>query len=162
MCNSELESVPHLFFLCGYSRKIWEAWLCRWGIAWCFPAEPVSFLLSWSYAIPNNGSNLIWRMGFFPIIWTIWLKRNELVFNDGVCRIHELIDSSFIRTGFWGKAKWPEIDKGVVDFLLNIECIRVLKNRFLEGIRSCGPVRHLGASSLTLTVLYKANQDQRA
>ncbi|XVF82174.1 hypothetical protein PTKIN_Ptkin16aG0024000 [Pterospermum kingtungense] len=123
--NSEEESVTHLFFLCDLLRQVWEAWLERWNVSLCAPSNPILFLLSWNLAVHDRGNNQIWKMGFFSIIWTIWLKRNEIVFNAGSVRVAELIESSVVRTTIWGKAKWPDLDGGVVDFLQNIDCIRL-------------------------------------
>ncbi|XVF83970.1 hypothetical protein PTKIN_Ptkin16aG0537100 [Pterospermum kingtungense] len=132
-CWSECETVLHLFFHCNVSRKVWEAWLFRWRISWCFPSDPVTFMLSWNFATLHCDSSLIWRMGFFAIIWTLWLHRNEILFNAGSLRVDEIIDLSILRPALWSEAKWPNMSVGVSEIIRNPELAVVYqRNRSIQ------------------------------
>ncbi|XVF62977.1 hypothetical protein PTKIN_Ptkin09bG0051900 [Pterospermum kingtungense] len=132
-CWSDCEIVLHLFFHCNVSRKVWEAWLFRWRISWCFPSDPVTFMLSWNSATLHCDSSLIWRMGFFAIIWTLWLHRNEILFNASSLRVDEIIDLSILRTALWSEVKWPSMSVGISEFIRNPELAVVYqRNRSIQ------------------------------
>ena len=54
-------------------------------------------------------------MAFYAIIWSIWLLRNDMVFNGKVLDLRQLINTIKLRIAFWFKAKWPECEDSLMD-----------------------------------------------
>ena len=91
-CNAERESVSHLFFSCFISWKIWMYVCSLWELNWVMHKEPMVALLAWQHALPNKCCKVVWKMVFFAIIWSIWLLRNDLVFNGKAFNFQQTID----------------------------------------------------------------------
>ncbi|WRX11383.1 Ribonuclease H domain - like 9 [Theobroma cacao] len=48
VCNNDVESVNHLFFICRAIWDVWCMWLADWGIISCFPGHAPAFFLAWN------------------------------------------------------------------------------------------------------------------
>ncbi|XVF41900.1 hypothetical protein PTKIN_Ptkin01aG0317600 [Pterospermum kingtungense] len=82
LCGAEIESVCHLFFSCMVVWKIWSQWCVSWNLQWAFHPDPWSFFQQWIGLLPTNYCDKIWVMSFGVIVWSIWLVRNDVVFNN--------------------------------------------------------------------------------
>ena len=91
-CKVETESVVHLFFSCRFFWSIWMLYGSSWDLSWVFHTEPVAFFLAWQEALPVNYGNKLWKMAFFAIIWSIWLTRNDMVFNGKVLDLRQILN----------------------------------------------------------------------
>ncbi|KAL4351502.1 hypothetical protein GQ457_06G004970 [Hibiscus cannabinus] len=47
-------------------------------------------------------------MGLFGILWTIWLCRNESMFNKKDFNEKQISDLTVLRIGCWSRSKWPQ------------------------------------------------------
>ncbi|XVF54250.1 hypothetical protein PTKIN_Ptkin05aG0165200 [Pterospermum kingtungense] len=115
LCNAEEESVEHLFFHCSISWKLWMYWSSCWGIYMCVPKDPFLFFLAWLDLLPAGMCKKIWNMLFYVYIWTIWVVRNDVVFNGGLCVLDRIVDSATLKVAFWSKANWPCIPQGLME-----------------------------------------------
>ncbi|XVE71462.1 hypothetical protein DITRI_Ditri10aG0152600 [Diplodiscus trichospermus] len=52
---------------------------------------------------------------FFATVCSIWLRKNEVIFNNKVFSVENLVDIVKLRAAFWAKAKWPTIPAGVLE-----------------------------------------------
>ncbi|XVF04129.1 hypothetical protein REPUB_Repub05bG0055500 [Reevesia pubescens] len=68
-----------------------------------------------SLALPAGQSTEVWRMVFLAIIWSIWLCRNDMIFNGKFLDTHQLLDLTKYRLATWFKAKWPAAAFSFVD-----------------------------------------------
>ncbi|EOY07457.1 Uncharacterized protein TCM_021888 [Theobroma cacao] len=46
-------------------------------------------------------------MSFFTIIWSIWLYRNEMIFDGKMWDLLKVMDIVKLRVAWWVKFKWP-------------------------------------------------------
>ena len=76
-------------------------------------SNPLSF--AWQQADISRERIKIWRMAFFAILWSIWLHRNDMVFNRKVFDFNQLTDAMKLRLAWWIKASWPDIDSTFLD-----------------------------------------------
>ena len=83
-CKVEYESIGHLFFACPFSWKIWTQWFSTWGLCYVVHTDPMAMFLAWQQAWLDTNGKEVWIMSFFAIIWSIWLCRNDMVFNGKV------------------------------------------------------------------------------
>ena len=54
-------------------------------------------------------------MAFFAITWSIWLTRNDMVFNNYLLDFQQLCDTIKLRITMWYKAKWPNGGESLMD-----------------------------------------------
>lgn len=86
LCHAGIESVDHLFLQCSYAREVWGS-LCR---MLHLPEPPISIRDLW----------LDWRGSMRPVlrhsvdlvikalVWSIWLARNDRIFNAKILSAH--------------------------------------------------------------------------
>ena len=116
-CNTEMESVDHLFFSCHSSWKIWMHFCSMWGVDWVMHNQPSRAIASWYYALPVKAGKEVWFMSFFVISWSIWLMRNDMIFNGKVFDSRQIIDTIRLRIAWWFKAKWPDSVYSILDIV---------------------------------------------
>ncbi|XVF84598.1 hypothetical protein PTKIN_Ptkin17bG0050200 [Pterospermum kingtungense] len=80
-CMKERESVNHLFLYCEFSWKVRNLWCEEWDLDLCFPSMITDFFIHWLSAIPRDKGSDIWKLGFYAILWSLWMARNDWVFN---------------------------------------------------------------------------------
>ncbi|KAK8604824.1 hypothetical protein V6N13_082293 [Hibiscus sabdariffa] len=122
LCSKEAETVPHLLCHCEVVWKVWSKWLGIWQIEWAIPGSIHQLSLMWDHLITKVGMKEFWRMSFCSIIWTVWLCRNEVLFNNKFCDAATILDLSILRLGFWSKGKWSDKLISISDFVRNPVC----------------------------------------
>ena len=100
LCFDEDENLPHLFFTCPFSWKVWGACCQWWGIAWVFSDNPAVNFDSWIAINPSARNKKQWISCFYLVIWSLWDLRNKVIFhNKSVC-----LDSFMIE--LWNRWKF--------------------------------------------------------
>ncbi|KAL4368483.1 hypothetical protein GQ457_05G010960 [Hibiscus cannabinus] len=93
------------------------------------PGDLKSFLWWWNSQPIALACKPVWNMVFFGIVWTIWLCRNEVIFNSK-CFIEELIfELSLVRIGYWCKSKWPNEFESISDFIRQPNLFGTIRER---------------------------------
>jgi hypothetical protein len=73
------ETINHLFFHCCFARSIWSLIQVASTL---YPATSVANIFgNWLHGIDIRFRMLI-RVGALAVIWSLWLCRNDKVFND--------------------------------------------------------------------------------
>ncbi|KAL7207929.1 hypothetical protein ACSBR1_029809 [Camellia fascicularis] len=81
-CEIEEESSSYLLLHCQFSWKVWAEISIRWGFSWAIPSS-LSDLLEWWYSQKSKlQGKLIWEAIPLATLWTLWLARNEKIFNN--------------------------------------------------------------------------------
>ncbi|XVF83481.1 hypothetical protein PTKIN_Ptkin16aG0491300 [Pterospermum kingtungense] len=115
-CGCPGESINHIFFSCYGSWCIWTHWCKIWGIKLAANKDAWSNFIEWQSLLPTN--NVVWKISFCAILWSIWLHRNEIVFKNvmalATVSLKLLVDSTNQRVLF------AEAGKDFADFLFNI------------------------------------------
>ena len=76
------ETIKHLFFQCKFARSTWSVIQIASNL---YPPTSVANIFGhWLDGISNRFKTLI-RVGAYALIWSLWLCRNDLVFNDKKC-----------------------------------------------------------------------------
>ncbi|KAE8693020.1 hypothetical protein F3Y22_tig00110819pilonHSYRG00174 [Hibiscus syriacus] len=60
----------------------------------------------------------VWKLAFISFSWSIWLFRDEVIFNNKKLYENQLFDIALLRTSHWCKARWPHSFKSVLDLLI--------------------------------------------
>ena len=79
-CDQD-ESIQHLFFDCQFARTIWRIIHMSFGLA--PPKNVTNLFRNWLKGIPKSVLKNI-RVAVCAVLWTIWNKRNYLVFNKHI------------------------------------------------------------------------------
>ena len=82
------ETIKHLFFECTFARSIWSA------IQMASKLYPPKFVANvfgnWLFGIDKRFKTII-RVGALAVIWSLWLCRNDKIFNDKNCSLMQVI-----------------------------------------------------------------------
>ena len=73
------ESIKHLFFQCNFARSIWSAIQIASNLY--PPCSVANIFGNWLNGVDARFKLLI-RVGAIAVIWSLWLCRNDKVFND--------------------------------------------------------------------------------
>nr|XP_025674245.1 uncharacterized protein LOC112774318 [Arachis hypogaea] len=90
------ESAFHLFVGCEITWKVWSAWLFALGRSWTLPGTLKQHFESWVHAARRKIKRKRWLVGFFAIIWAVWLERNDRIFNNHGSGVVKIINKSFM------------------------------------------------------------------
>ena len=120
ICNEFSESIDHLFLKCKRSWLLWLFFCAKWKVSWVIPDDMCSAFLSWL----GISMNSVWRVTFYAILWTLWMARNDAVFNGKVMETAQLCDLVGYRVAYWCKAKWPDGAALVDDYMRFPDCIQ--------------------------------------
>jgi hypothetical protein len=77
-CHQD-ETINHLFFQCRFARSIWS--LIQVASSLYPPTSVANIFGNWLHDIDLRFRTLI-RVGALVVIWSLWLCRNDKVFND--------------------------------------------------------------------------------
>ena len=77
-CPQE-ETITHLLFQCSVARSIWSA--IQIASTLRPPCSVANIFGDWLHGIDKRDRNII-RVGALAVIWSLWLCRNDKVFND--------------------------------------------------------------------------------
>jgi hypothetical protein len=73
------ETINHLFIQCRFARSIWS--LIQVASRLYPPTSVANIFGNWLHGIDLRFRTLI-RMGALTVIWSLWLYRNDKIFND--------------------------------------------------------------------------------
>jgi hypothetical protein len=82
------ETIKHLFFQCNFARSIWSVIQVASGLY--TPTSIANIFGNWLYGIDYKFLILL-RVGAMALIWSLWLCRNDKVFNDKNCSLLQVI-----------------------------------------------------------------------
>lgn len=100
MCGLLLEDSNHLFIYCEVAMRVWEAVFAWLQLPFSLPHNLLSILL---FLTHNRGKKLrkglcmIWN----GVVWTIWRRRNLVLFDNGGRGVAEIIDEIKVTTWKW-------------------------------------------------------------
>ncbi|KAE9594954.1 hypothetical protein Lal_00041263 [Lupinus albus] len=104
-CNEYPESATHLFSTCSISYSVWQH-IYRW-LNICV-ALPLSFYTHYSFflgLVKTRKGWKLWSIIWHATIWTLWLARNDIVFNKAKSSIQQLLNSVMVKSWLWTKAQ---------------------------------------------------------
>ncbi|XP_015960972.1 uncharacterized protein LOC107484934 [Arachis duranensis] len=101
LCGKSIESAFHLFLGCEVTWQVWGAWLYALGREWSVPGTLKQHFESWTTVAPRKDERKRWLIGFFAVIWTIWLERNNRVFQNKGLAVQEITNRSFVFSNEW-------------------------------------------------------------
>jgi hypothetical protein len=86
-CNHD-ETIKHLFFHCCFARSIWS--IIQIGSSLYPPRSVANIFGNWLNGVDHKYKMLI-RMGAMAVIWSLWLCRNDKVFDNKSSSLMQVI-----------------------------------------------------------------------
>ncbi|GMI67424.1 hypothetical protein HRI_000411700 [Hibiscus trionum] len=107
-CGSEIEDIDHLFIRCNFAISFWKLFCDWWNIPWPNPNSVETFFnfcldLHW-----GSNSSSPWLTCVAAAFWSIWLARNEKLFQNKSIDSSDLLFISKMRALIWCKATKPD------------------------------------------------------
>ncbi|EOY09873.1 Uncharacterized protein TCM_025243 [Theobroma cacao] len=79
------------------------------------PNDSATLFNSWNAVAIKEGEISIWKMAFYTVVWSLWLFRNEIVFNGKHWDQDQLFELIKLQVASWAKAKWPFLQNSELD-----------------------------------------------
>lgn len=119
-----METPQHLFLHCKFSWDLWSLLLDWWHVRWVCPPSLEDLALWWFDSRLKNLEKHLWEATFYATLWSLWLVRNDYVFNNATTSIREVGELVKTRVAMWMKSK----------FEIKLYTVEEFKG-FLDGIR---------------------------
>nr|XP_025703097.1 uncharacterized protein LOC112803854 [Arachis hypogaea] len=101
LCKKASESVHHLLVACEFSWHVWCIWITEFGHVWTALGTLKDHFESWRYMPLRKEMRKYWLVGFFSVIWNIWLQRNGVIFQNKTAGVVECATQSMICATEW-------------------------------------------------------------
>ncbi|XP_039011423.1 uncharacterized protein LOC120140520 [Hibiscus syriacus] len=93
------EDVWHVLCHCDFVWQVWQRWCLLWKVQLVFPMKVRDLLEIWfSQRIRRHVKDL-WQLGFFGLIWQIWLCRNKARFNGLSFTVEQIYNNVLLQIG---------------------------------------------------------------
>jgi hypothetical protein len=99
------ETIKHLFFQCQFARSIWSAIQVASRLS--PPRSVANILGNWLHGIDNRDRVHI-RVGAIALIWSLWLCRNNMVFDAKISSPMQVIYQCAHLLREWSTLQKPE------------------------------------------------------
>ena len=103
-CNLKEENVDHVLFNCSWTYKFWCLFLQWWKFSWVQPLSLNRFLLTCFDSGFTGIMFSAWIASCAAAVWSLWLARNESVFEQKQWIIKDIVFLVKLRSLFWIKA----------------------------------------------------------
>lgn len=94
-CSLEEESSNHLFFNCSLSSRLWYS----------LPQDAVSHFKAHRGLVRKKKARKVWQVFCYAVVWSIWLMRNNFIFNNVSPDCLEILHMIKTRSWVWFVAK---------------------------------------------------------
>jgi len=104
ICLVEAESVDHILLHCHKHWLIWSKIIKWWGLVWCCPKSFSDLWSQWTSMVHGHFQRKAWLMLFFSVAWSLWLLRNDLIFQQKTPDYDSIFFLIITRLCLWLKA----------------------------------------------------------
>ena len=95
---------------------LWDLLLAITDFNWVFPRKVHQLLLAWQSASVGKKRKRVWLAAPLCIIWTLWMERNWVVFENEAPSAHRM-KSFFLFSWSWAKLYSVDNLNSLVGFL---------------------------------------------
>ncbi|XP_072087269.1 uncharacterized protein [Arachis hypogaea] len=93
--------VPPRVELFAWFVLVWCAWISAFGEIWVVPGNLKEHYESWRSVPMRKDRRKYWLLGFFSVMWSIWLRRNDAIFHNKITGIADYVEQSFSCATKW-------------------------------------------------------------
>ncbi|KAK8615394.1 hypothetical protein V6N13_016984 [Hibiscus sabdariffa] len=94
-------------------------WMNAWRVSMVIPENVIQLILLWDRLQVRRALTAFWKLSFYCLLWTIWLYRNDVIFNNLLCNDKKIYEAAILRLGCWCKCKWPDPTYPITEFIRN-------------------------------------------
>ncbi|KAL7205925.1 hypothetical protein ACSBR2_018775 [Camellia fascicularis] len=97
LCKAEEETANHLLLSYSFAWNVWSKIMVWWGIQWVIPGSFDNLMhwwLGWKF---RKKAKQVWRVIFISVVWSLWLYRNDCIFNNTQPDIDDLCEVIKVR-----------------------------------------------------------------
>lgn len=91
ICGDRVEDQTHILWACLFVKGIWEKKFEWWGIYSRFNTSLQLDLYSWLHWFSNHVVKIGWGASLASVLWSLWLNRNRVIFENKVYSREEVI-----------------------------------------------------------------------
>lgn len=92
LCVQEEETTSHLLLTCPVVAKVWER-CYRWlGVSTVLPEDCIRHLQQHFHLQLSSKQNQLYRVIWFAVVWSVWGRRNSVIFQGGSWNENEVFD----------------------------------------------------------------------
>ncbi|GKV19246.1 hypothetical protein SLEP1_g29532 [Rubroshorea leprosula] len=103
-CLKKEETINHLMFECPLSWKVWTSCYSWWGISTAINVDTTTHFKQHTGLIDSKNINQAWAVIWFAALWSIWLQRNQVIFNSNHDSLEEMLELIKYRSFYWIRA----------------------------------------------------------
>ncbi|XP_028193131.1 uncharacterized protein LOC114378690 [Glycine soja] len=100
-CGNMEEDAGHLFFHCSKILPLWWETLSWLNISVALPIDPKQHFLQHGSIMVGGTRINRWKCWWLAVTWTIWQKRNKIIFNNESLDKNKLIDDTSFLLWTW-------------------------------------------------------------
>lgn len=126
-CKESVETADHLLVNCRYAWEVWSRIINWWEMVWVSPGKIYSLLSWWLSHKLKKVEKGIWDICLFSVLWSLWLERNQILFQGAEFELENLVDKIQTRVAFWSKANFDLKTYTIEDFKRCLQGIRKTK-----------------------------------
>lgn len=98
-CRNYEETTAHLLLHCIFSYNVWM-YLYNWlGLVTVLAGNIPNQLLHHAGLVRGKFANKGWRLIWFATVWSLWLHRNEMIFNNDKLDFDKVVE--LIKVTVW-------------------------------------------------------------
>ena len=116
-CLSEVEMVDHLLLQCAKTRVLWNLLFSLFGVSWILSYSVKETLLGWHGLFVGKTHKKAWQTTPLCIFWTVWKKRNLIVFDNEELSIQRLKNSFVYNPWSWSRMSVDMCSISLVSFI---------------------------------------------
>jgi len=126
-CTAEIESLSHILMACPASWTIWDIIAKDMDQVLSMPGSFKQHFEEWmKRKWRNTIMKKIWCSSFFAISWSLWLMRNEMIFQQKEMNVQMLCNLIRWRVAFWTKAWKDQIPYSTSELVRKFDVIPLL------------------------------------
>ncbi|KAJ4832408.1 hypothetical protein Tsubulata_018944 [Turnera subulata] len=103
------------------------------GISWVMPDSVENWFVQWAEASGSSHSRSSWITIGFGMIWSIWLARNNLIFNNKMIDEDEVVDIAIARAMWWFISNNPKFPYNTAAVMVSAECFKDCYAAFISS-----------------------------
>ncbi|KAK1398520.1 hypothetical protein POM88_008383 [Heracleum sosnowskyi] len=118
LCKAQLEDLNHILWECEIAMQTWRKVLDWWG----FHLRPTIKCLNETWVAVSWFKEVVlkqtWEIVLVAKMWTLWLNRNQIVFNSSKVSLEEVVKLVKVRSQEWALARNIILEDAVLWLIL--------------------------------------------
>lgn len=124
LCKAEEETCNHLLLSCNFVWRVWSNIMAWWEIQWVSPGSFEGLMYWWLGWRLKKKVKEVWWVVFISVVGSLWMYRNDCVFNNVNPDADALSELIKIRVAMWFKIYDSGCCFSIQEIVSNIKWVR--------------------------------------